>query len=696
MRKIITICLLAICVHISGKPTRPVEVVQAYADNLSAWCATKDVSRYSDAIKELCSDGFRVNDEIVCDWAKQKKMQKMKHYDYNDYEMCLQELINKGVRIKISNISIDNSAEFNVVNYGQTEPLAFVSGDITIEGAANYHSKEIFKVRGGKIAIIRNYESDLTLSKAFLFCKLKRYQEAYNAFEQLMMVSNSYGEKYVAQKFATSILLKKSGQLKMDSYIRKYKLARCFLYDYLNHINSDPDYPVLDQENYSYYSMNYERAIRDRHRSRVLLYPHNWKKWIPYTSNADIENVGVSLCSGRHVCLYYEWIHQLYRNPEKNIFPKISGKLYGFVNESGREVIKPQFAFAYPFDEKHGLAAVQGRDGKWGYIDIEGRPRTSMNYDVVSDAWVNDRTLVIKDGYLMLINNQGQIISSIYGYTDIAHKLDKDVTLVKKTSDNIQYDLFDFNGELLAENILKKNKEKKVQEMYHDYDVHSIFKYYEDVVGCSLSWETFHKVIGSQIPNPDVIGKEKIVDLGLSVKWAAWNLGANSPEEEGLHCGWGDPTGIDQTGKSYKEWKKKVVDPKTNKWISQSYGGPNPPANICGTSLDVARNLWGKGWRLPSVAECKELKEKCKWQRVTYKGVEGYLITGPTGKCIFMKSMKYTGYWTGELHPKWQKVAQVFRSGEIVEENMRSRAGCVSGGWYSDSHRPCVRPVYEY
>ena len=33
------------------------------------------------------------------------------------------------------------------------------------------------------------------------------------------------------------------------------------------------------------------------------------------------------------------------------------------------------------------------------------------------------------------------------------------------------------------------------------------------------------------------------VDLGLSVKWAAYNVGASSPEEYGGLYGWADPTG---------------------------------------------------------------------------------------------------------------------------------------------------------
>ena len=459
---IILLLLFVSVVSAASMPTLPVEVVQAYADNLSAWCETKDVSRYSDAIKDLCSDGFRVNDEIVCDWAKQKKMQELKHYDYNDYEKCLDELITKGVRIKISNIAIDNSVEFNIVNYGHIEPLAFVSGDLTVEGAANYHIKEIFKVRGGKITVIRNYESDLTLSRAFLMCKQGKYREAYDIFENIMYNSQNYGENQVAEKFAISILLKKGGQLKMDNYVRKYKLARNIYRENFG-IERAPDYPMLDDKTYSFYAEHYENA--SDYRQRVAVLPTNWQKATPYTSTYD----GI----GWYTNKYYKNIGTRYRQIEKTRFPKVTKKLYGYVDATGKDVIPAQFKFAYTFDEKVGLALVQHTNGKWGYIDMQGKPRTPQNYDVASDVFVDGKSNVIRDGHLILIDTEGNELKSIYGYTDLSHKLREDEMLAISVESR-RYDLIDFNG-----NIVKTNIENKR---------YGITEAYDDIGGCSFSY----------------------------------------------------------------------------------------------------------------------------------------------------------------------------------------------------------------
>lgn len=105
------------------------------------------------------------------------------------------------------------------------------------------------------------------------------------------------------------------------------------------------------------------------------------------------------------------------------------------------------------------------------------------------------------------------------------------------------------------------------------------------------------------------------VDLGLSVKWAAFNYNAASPYEVGGYYLWGDPTGTATIG--------------------YNFNGPNMDA-IGGTSYDIIRNKWGGKWRLPTMAEFRELYSKCTWQYTTLNGIEGMKVIGPNGKSIFL------------------------------------------------------------
>lgn len=127
------------------------------------------------------------------------------------------------------------------------------------------------------------------------------------------------------------------------------------------------------------------------------------------------------------------------------------------------------------------------------------------------------------------------------------------------------------------------------------------------------------------------------VDLGLSVKWASCNLGAENAEDYGGYFGWGDPTGrcwstegLFFTNETGRHGQKKL------RWRSSFFGGTNPPATICGTSLDIATVNWGKAWRLPTGREANELCVECDWILEDHGSYKIYKVVGPNGNHIYM------------------------------------------------------------
>ncbi len=104
--------------------------------------------------------------------------------------------------------------------------------------------------------------------------------------------------------------------------------------------------------------------------------------------------------------------------------------------------------------------------------------------------------------------------------------------------------------------------------------------------------------------------KAAAVDLGLSVKWASWNIGATDSTGYGGYFAWGDPTGE-----------------------STSMTNANFPqiSDIGGTQFDIATAQWGKDWRLPTPAEIVELGTLTK-TLVSRNGVMGFAITSKDGK----------------------------------------------------------------
>ena len=115
------------------------------------------------------------------------------------------------------------------------------------------------------------------------------------------------------------------------------------------------------------------------------------------------------------------------------------------------------------------------------------------------------------------------------------------------------------------------------------------------------------------------ISTDQKVDLGLSVYWAGWNVGASSPEGYGDYYAWGETN----AKSSYTEDN------------SSTYG--KSMGSIAGNSTyDVASVEWGGNWRMPTKDEFKELIDRCTCTWTTYEGVNGYKVTGPNGNSIFL------------------------------------------------------------
>ena len=110
------------------------------------------------------------------------------------------------------------------------------------------------------------------------------------------------------------------------------------------------------------------------------------------------------------------------------------------------------------------------------------------------------------------------------------------------------------------------------------------------------------------------------VDLGLSVKWATCNVGASKPESYGNHYAWGEV----ETKDDYASF------------TSFTYG--KQIYNIAGNpEYDVACEMWGDSWRLPTEAEFQELIDNCTWEWSTRNGHNGYKVTSKkNGNSIFL------------------------------------------------------------
>lgn len=219
------------------------------------------------------------------------------------------------------------------------------------------------------------------------------------------------------------------------------------------------------------------------------------------------------------------------------------------------------------------------------------------------------------------------------------------------------------------------------------------------------------KNLGTTSPTVEI---PEAIDLGLSVKWASFNLGATKPEEYGDYYAWGETEPYYEPG--YAQSDSPVWKPGKESgywWPSYKMGGRTDVTKYCTDPLfgyngfmdgkmvldpeddAVHINLGGK-WRMPTDEERDELLEKCTWKWTSVNGVDGYEVTGPNGKSIFLPaagfwdetSLNFAGcygyYWSSSLYAGGSGDAQGFFFSS-------SRAD-----WYS--HFRCsglsIRPVY--
>ena len=112
--------------------------------------------------------------------------------------------------------------------------------------------------------------------------------------------------------------------------------------------------------------------------------------------------------------------------------------------------------------------------------------------------------------------------------------------------------------------------------------------------------------------NPDT----DLVDLGLSTKWAKYNVGASDEKQLGGLFGFGDMTGF-RTSINLEDYAS---------------------ADIYKTDRDVANKVYGSWVTMPTIDEFEELFTECKkeWVEDTQNHVAGYKFTGPNGNSIFL------------------------------------------------------------
>lgn len=142
--------------------------------------------------------------------------------------------------------------------------------------------------------------------------------------------------------------------------------------------------------------------------------------------------------------------------------------------------------------------------------------------------------------------------------------------------------------------------------------------------------------------DPGQSNDEKIVavDLGLSVKWATCNVGANKPSDYGNYFAWGEVLPKSNYSENTYKWGKTINGEYGEEYEYTKYCAADG-LKVLLKEDDAATVNWGGKWRMPTNREMEELEEKCLFKMVFNDGVKGWEVTGPNGKTIFLPCAGY-------------------------------------------------------
>ena len=145
----------------------------------------------------------------------------------------------------------------------------------------------------------------------------------------------------------------------------------------------------------------------------------------------------------------------------------------------------------------------------------------------------------------------------------------------------------------------------------------------------------------------------ELVDLGLSVKWAACNIGASNPNDPGEYFAWGEIT-----SKSEYTWANYDYRRNSNTDMKKYNGTDN--LQVVDAEEDIVHVRYGGNWRMPTLAELDELRNNCTWEEIKEDGVlvsykiiskvnYNYIILPAAGykDGSSLKDEHKAHYWTG-------------------------------------------------
>lgn len=225
-------------------------------------------------------------------------------------------------------------------------------------------------------------------------------------------------------------------------------------------------------------------------------------------------------------------------------------------------------------------------------------------------------------------------------------------------------------------------------------EMNRIYKTFSSIVMFVVTL-LFAHIINAQ--STCVINGHEYVDLGLpsGTLWATCNVGANNPEDNGDYFAWGETSTKNSYSLNTYQWYNGSKTNITKYNMKSDYGTVDDKKKL-ELSDDVANVNWGGSWRLPTLAEVRELKTNCTWTWTKMGEKNGYYVTGPNGNSIFLPTAGYK--WENDISAP--KSDGYYWSSSLAVSPTRAyslffKSSKVSIEYYCREYGRSVRPVSD-
>ena len=275
-------------------------------------------------------------------------------------------------------------------------------------------------------------------------------------------------------------------------------------------------------------------------------------------------------------------------------------------------------------------------------IPLEGITWISNNTSV---ATVNENGVVAtnKSGNALIIASLGAIsdtcrvtvVDHVYTFDDVVKIIIEKDTLFLETGlcDTLNVIGIAFDGVVVSlDNVYWKSSDYTIATIDEKGVINAMSSGLVSIVAFANKLSDTCVI---SIVEPYVEPKYKYVDLGLSVEWATFNVGASSPYDIGNSYAFGES----ETKSKYDIETYKYYNPPVagyTKYNFYSNVGPVDYKYRLDMDDDVVRKTWGDDWRIPTKEEIKELVDSCLWEWLETDSVSGYKVIGPNGNYIFL------------------------------------------------------------